>query len=152
MRKVAFCFIILLTAGIACSVFGRRSIPDGPVEHSVILSGAHSAVDSFQVRLVTDRKEWEKTWQEATGREEPLPNIPTVDFKRQYVIAAFMGERRSSGYRIEISSIVKKGRTLEVVVKKYETPGMLTVITDPFTLVRIPRGNFQLEIIEETVQ
>jgi hypothetical protein len=152
MKKNALHLIILFTAGIACTVFGRRSLPDGPVEYSVILSGPYSKVDSFQVKLVTDQNEWERTWKLATGKEEPLPNIPTVDFGSQNVIAAFMGERRSSGYRIEISSIVKKGRTLEVVVKKYETPGMLTVITDPFTLVRVPRGNYRLEVIEETVQ
>jgi hypothetical protein len=152
MKKITFCFVVLLAAGAACSIFARNKIPDGPVEYSVILSGSYSVVDSFQVKLVTDRKEWEETWHQATGREEPLPNIPTVSFDRQYVIAAFMGERRSSGYRIEISSIVKKGRTLEVTVKRYETPGMLTVITDPFTLVRVPKGIYEMKVIEETAQ
>ena len=89
---------------------------------------------------------------QAKGRIDPLPSQPTVDFSKQYVIAAFMGERPSSGYRIEISGIEKRGGTLDVYVKKYETPGMLTVITNPFYLARVPKGAYKLNVIEETVQ
>jgi hypothetical protein len=88
----------------------------------------------------------------AKGKEDPLPAMPTVDFSRQYIIAAFMGQRNTSGYQIEISAIEKKGRVLKVHVKKYETPGMLPVVTNPFTLVRIPRGGYKLEIIEEIIR
>jgi hypothetical protein len=109
-------------------------------------------VDSFRVELVTSDREWDKIWHLANGRVEPLPSKPTVNFGNNYVIAAFMGQRSSSGYQIEIADIVRKGRTLQVRLKKYETPGMLTVITQPFTLVRIPKGNYKLEVIQEIVQ
>jgi hypothetical protein len=141
---------ILLILG--CSAVNRKTIPDGPVQYSVILSGTHSGASDYQVKLITNQKEWENIWQTAMGGEEPLPNITTIDFGHQYVIAAFMGQRRSSGYKIEISSIEKQGPVLKVTVKKYETPGMLTIITNPFTLVRVPRGNYKLEVSEESVQ
>ncbi len=151
MNKYAAILMMALLTALSCSAI-RRNVPDGPVENSVILSGAHSLVDSFQVNIITGKSEWEQVWHRTMGGVEPLPKIPTVDFGRQYVIAAFMGQRTSSGYRIEIPSIVKKGRTLMVTVKKYETPGMLPVVTNPFTLVRIPKGNYKLQVIEETTQ
>jgi hypothetical protein len=137
---------------MACSIAGRKTAPDGPVGFSVILSGSHSKADSFEVKLITNSKDWVKTWSIVAGGEEPLPKIPTIDFGSQYVIAAFMGSRNSSGYKIEIPSIEKMGQVLKVHVKKYETPGMLTIMTNPFTLIRLPRGNYKLEVIEETVQ
>jgi len=153
MRKVSV-IITLLTLGATCSTAGRggRSLGDGPVEFSVILSGSHSQEKDYKVELITNKRQWEHVWQVAKGNEDPLPSQPTVDFGRQYVIAAFMGERPSSGYQIEITSIEKRGRTLQVLVKKYETPGMLTVMTHPFTLVRVPKGYYKLEVTEETVR
>jgi len=139
---------------MVCGAFGRRdgTAQGGYVDFQVILSGPYSGADTFSVQLVTSESEWENIWRIAKGREEPLPERPTVNFGSSYVIAAFMGERNSSGYKIEIDKIAKKGRTLQVHIKKYETPGMLTVMTQPFTLVRIPKGNYKLEVIEETVQ
>jgi hypothetical protein len=153
VNKIIVFLLLLILVLINCGA-GRKggNIPDGPVSSTVILSGSHSLANTYEVKLVTNKAEWEKTWKIAKGIEDPLPNIPTVDFKRQYVIAAFMGERNSSGFKIEIPAIEKKGQTLRIHVKKYETPGMLPVITNPFTLVRIPKGNFKLEVIEETVQ
>jgi hypothetical protein len=152
MKKISLYVILMLLIGLSCSVAVRKTIPDGPVQYSVILSGSHSSANSYEVRLITSQKEWESTWQIAKGGEEPLPGIPTVDFNHQYVIAAFMGQRTSSGYKIDITSIEKKGSVLLVHVKKYETPGMLTVMTNPYILVRVLRGSYKLEVIEETVQ
>jgi len=152
MKKLLAIPLILMLSTV-CSGMGRRgSIPDGQVTYSVILSGQHSRAVDFQVKLVTSQSEWEQVWDIARGSEEPLPKIPTVNFKRENVIAAFMGQRNSSGYKIEITSIEKKSSMLKVFVKKYETPGMLPVVTHPFTLVRMTRGNFKIEVIEETVQ
>jgi hypothetical protein len=153
MKKTIVFLLLLNLMLISCGA-GRKgsNIPDGPISCTVILSGSHSLAITYEVKLITSQADWVKTWNIAKGTEEPLPNIPTVDFKHQYVVAVFMGERNSSGFKIEIPAIEKKGQTLRVHVKKYETPGMLPVITNPFTLVRIPKGNFKLEVVEETVR
>jgi hypothetical protein len=146
---IALGFIFMVAGGL-----GRRGgSPEGTaVDFQVILSGPYSNANTFSVELITSEKEWDRVWRTAQGRFEPLPERPTVNFGSSSVIAAFMGERSSSGFKIEIDKIEKKGRTLRVHVKKYETPGMLTVMTQPFTLVRIPKSNFKLEVIEEIVQ
>jgi hypothetical protein len=153
MKKILWvAFIMCMT--LACSSFGRKSksLSDGQVQYTVILSGPYSGANEYEVKLVTNQREWEQIWQVAKGKEDPLPSIPTVNFNHQYVIAAFMGQRSSSGYKIEISDIQKHGKILKVHIKKYETPGMLTVMTNPFTLIRVPRGDYKLEVTEETIQ
>lgn len=151
MKRLCFLTFILL---LACAGPFRRGhyTTNGPVPFQTILAGAYSLADSFSVRLISDDDDWENTWLLAKGRVSPLPDIPTVDFDHQCVVAAFMGKRPSSGYRIEITAIEKKGRNLNVHVTNYETPGMLTVITSPFYLARIPKGDYKLNVIKEVVQ
>ncbi len=153
MRNICVALLVL-TMTAACSGSGRRpGLPrSGPVPYTVILSGAHSAGDEYVVKLVTSPKEWTQTWKTAIGSEEPMPPMPEVDFKHYSVIAAFMGTRNSSGYKIEIPAIDKDGSILKVHVKKYETPGMLPVVTHPFTLVKVPKGKYEIEVLEESVQ
>jgi len=150
MRKFA---ILLILALLACGgPFRRGGGGEGQIPFQTILSGTYSLADSFSVELIKNDKDWEDAWLIAKGRINPLPDKPTVDFSRQYVIAAFMGKRPSSGYRIEITDLVKTGRMLKVFVTKYETPGMLTVITSPFYLIRIPKGDYKLDIVSKEVQ
>jgi hypothetical protein len=151
LRKLIF---LILVIGFACAGPFRRggALRDGPVPYQTILAGSHSLADTAFVELITDEREWEHIWLIAKGQVDPLPSKPTVDFKRQYVIAAFMGQRSSSGYRIEVTLVEKEGKILNVYIKRYETPGMLAVMTKPFTLVRIPRGDYRLEVIEEIVR
>jgi hypothetical protein len=149
-KVITISLLFLLAIGCGGSAKGKKS--DGSVQFSVILSGAYSRSDSAHVDLVKDADSWRKTWLLARGGEDPLPEIPTVDFRKENVIAAFMGTRNSSGYRIEITDLVQKGKILKVSIKKYETPGMLPVVTHPYTLIRIPRGDYKLEVSEKSVQ
>ena len=150
MKKVAIILVLII---LACAAPLRRGgrLVDGPVAFQTILAGSHSLADTSAVVLVKNESDWDKVWIQAKGKIDPLPSKPTVDFSKQYVIAAFMGERPSSGFRIEISAIEKRANILDVYIKKYETPGMLTVVTNPFYLARLPRGDYELNVIEETV-
>jgi len=142
--------MILLACAGPLKMSGKLS--DGPVQFQTILAGPYSLIDTAYVELVTNQSEWEDTWLLAKGKIDPLPITPTVDFDQEYVIAAFMGQRPSSGFKIEITGIEKRGDLLDVNLKKYETPGMLTVITNPYCLVRLPKGNYNINVIEEIVE
>ncbi len=152
LKKLALIAILLIIVSCFGPIRSGRHIPDGPVSYQTILGGSHSLVDTSLVELITNEDDWENTWLLACGGIEPLPARPEVDFGHQYVIAAYMGKRFSSGYKIEISSILKQGNDLLVTVKRYETAGMLPVVTTPFSLVRIPRGSYKLKVIEESVR
>ena len=139
----------IILCSCSCSLTGRGSLSDGPVSYTTILAGAHSAAESYSVKLIKNENEWEQAWLETAGNIDPLPARPSINFDREFVIAAFMGERPSSGFKIEITKIIKKSNKLNVHITRFETPGMLPVVTHPFCLVRLPRGDYQLELIEE---
>lgn len=74
--------------------------------------------------------------------------MPEINFEKHMVLAVFMGRKNSGGYRNEIVSINKIKGFLNVKVINYQREGgmMLPVLTSPFHIVTIPKGNFKLKI------
>ncbi len=132
----------------------RAGQAEAPITFRTILAGTSSAADTAAVYLVENNDQWRKTWRLATGKIEPAPVPPEIDFKSTVVIAAFMGQKNSSGHRIEIARIVKSGQLLKVfVIHRISTQGMLLpVLTSPFHLVSIPKGKYKLEVKIEKVE
>jgi PrcB C-terminal len=64
-----------------------------------------------------------------------------VDFTREIVVVAAMGQRPSSGYCIFIDKVYERDDRLEVVVRSVENRkcGGWTVLTSPVDIVRLPK-------------
>ena len=79
--------------------------------------------------------------------EEVKPDPPQVDFSKYMLIAAFMGERKTTGYSIEIYDIFYcefQGKDITVGVKKYE-PGSHSIvgqaIVRPYHVVKVEKSD-----------
>lgn len=146
---------LFLSAMTSCMGLAKQpNQPDGPVEFKTILSGTSSAADKADILLIENDEQWRKIWKIATGKVDPLPEPPIIDFKNNVIIAAFMGEKTSSGHRIEIARIIKSGQILKVlVIHRSSSQGMLLpVLTSPFHIVSIPKGKYKLEVKVERVE
>jgi hypothetical protein len=96
--------------------------------------------------VINDLKTWSWFWQkhlECIQTIVPVP-LPRVDFRKEMVLVAMPGYQTSGGGPgIEISSIEKifsnvvtTGTGVRVIVLENETPGPLTVITNPYHIVK----------------
>ena len=92
------------------------------------------------VRWVTNHEDWDAFWDTLEGdASEP----PEVDFDRRIVIGAFLGQRSSGGYAVEVRSVAHADRGVDVfeVVYVELTPGdecgVTTAITYPYQLVTV---------------
>lgn len=104
-------------------------------------------------RMVIDSKEkWSRLWREHTSDLLPPPPVPEIDFAKNDVIAVFAGEKPSSGYSVQVTSVETKddGETLVVKIEQGQ-PGKIAedVITRPYHLVRIPKMEATRVIFEE---
>jgi len=73
---------------------------------------------------------------------EEKPKPPQIDFDKQMVIAVFQGECSSGGYDIEIKSLTRNNKGLEVLVRETRPSGemMLTmVMTYPAHVIKTER-------------
>jgi len=103
-----------------------------------------------QLRLVVrDRAAWEDIWKRIHSigpshlPDPATPALPEIDFSREMVIVAAMGQRPTSGYGIIIDRAYAYERNyrLEVLVRNVENRkcGGLTVVTSPVDIVRLPK-------------
>ncbi len=73
----------------------------------------------------------------------PRPGPHEVDFDRETVIAVFAGERRSSGFRVEIVRVTREDDGTLLVAYAVREPSdyevVIEVPTSPFAVVAIPK-------------
>lgn len=110
------------------------------------------SIADAQTCVITDAKEWAQLWRLMHRGIEPMPDLPTVDFSRQMVLAAFMGRKPTGGYAIQITRIVAENGTITVTVRETapspNTP-VIQVLTHPFHLVVIPKVSGTVRFVRE---
>lgn len=99
--------------------------------------------------VIRDRKTWGWFWKVHKSGLQPLPALPPVNFKAEMVLAAILGHQSSGGGpAIEIDAVeellslpAKQGKAFRVLVKENLDPGMLTVITNPYHIIKLEKGH-----------
>lgn len=84
----------------------------------------------------------------------PGSDVPAVDFAREQVVFVALGERRTGGYSVEVTSVTISGDTLVVrYVERRPGPGCLTTqaLTTPYHAVAVPRVHATPRFERETV-
>jgi hypothetical protein len=127
-------------------------------ERPVPLPWVHSfpSKDGFRL-VIRNRNEFSDFWQRLTapiGAGRWVPPVPEVDFSKEMIIVAAMGERPSPGYAVIIDGACDVDGHVEVFVTSIEegakcgpVPG---VVTAPADAVRIPQTD--LPVVFREVQ
>jgi hypothetical protein len=128
------------------------SVPVAFREISGAKTQASNHTDSGRV-VIRDAAEWERFWGAIVAAVSPSPPVPEIDFERQMVLAAAMGQRPSGGYTIDIDAVYLSGGTVFVVVKSVNpgpTCGGASVMTAPVVAVAIDRLDAPVHFVERT--
>src|SRR5437773_5103834 len=106
-----------------------------PGELKVLAEGYNSAVPNSFVAVVRDTS----TYAALVKLDGNLPKLDEEFFKSNAVVAAFLGERNTGGYSVDI---IREGPAGFRVVEKKPGKDMMVaqVITSPFKLVSVPAG------------
>lgn len=110
------------------SSVGQNYQPD---EIKVLAEGFHSKITKPFVAVVRD----EETYAALVKLDENLPKLDADFFKESVAVAAFLGERNTGGYSVDIRS-----NAIEILVVE-KTPGkgvmVPQMITSPFKIVAL---------------
>jgi hypothetical protein len=153
-RAITIFLLLVLSASVVTAVaFGfSKKKPPVVIEFTTIEAGTLSGVTEPMDLLVKGESEWEYLWDLTHRNLVPKPEVPKIDFEKEMVLATLMGERNSSGYKIEIYDIGLEDKIIKVKVKNYETPGNLTIMTQPYHIVKIRRYPYKIEFDHEKVK
>lgn len=131
---------MLLTMPITLSLADTPADPQASFDKekyfTTIAKGKYCQWDEEMYLVIRDRETWEKTWAAAdihrTPEEQDKNNdieyrdIPRIDFTKEIIIAAFMGNCPTTEFSIEINRIVEN--TVYII---RHVPTYLTSIPSP---------------------
>jgi len=109
------------------------------IAFTTIQQGSYCGVRTAKPLLITNKRDWAVFWDNFCTLV-PTPDAPTIDFRKQVVLAVFMGQQTSGGYKIQVSSVEKLEGKIIAKVKKTRPSGISTMaMTQPYHIVSIPR-------------
>ena len=105
---------------------------------TTVAEGQNSGITEPKQAIVRTAAEWNALWKSHAGSQMP----PAIDFKKEMVLAVFLGERPTGGFRVQIVDAQRDGNAL-VVRYAERRPGADSIVTQaltsPFYIVRVPR-------------
>jgi PrcB C-terminal len=133
---IAGSILALLLAGCA-SLGGNSNVQR-------LASGNHSGVKDQQYHDLHNAKDFQTWWNKAYSSYSDIPALPQVDFTKNMVIAAFMGEKSHGGFTLHVDSINQTPDAYNVNIK-ISIPGTgcrtPEEFIQPFEFVVVPNNN-----------
>jgi hypothetical protein len=132
---------------------GAVAPPPKNLEVTLLVSvTSGGAIPDLKERVARTQAEYQKLWYESHASIKPFPPILPVDFKKQMVLAVYMGPQNSGGHSIQILSVGEYDDRVEVTVKK-RSPGtgcvVTQAITSPYQIVAVSKVdkpvNFEIQ-------
>lgn len=152
-------FLAILVAGCDSSTSPDDMPPGVPPSANRIgwqaiepLTTPVSVIDDRRRVVISDAATWAAFWDEFHGAVEPKPALPPVDFTRQAVIAATMGQRPTGGYVIEVAAVFEAEGRLYPLIRETSPEASCVVpqvITAPAVAVIVDRADPDVSFVEE---
>ncbi len=150
--KRGFCPAVLVTLFLLSifsqMVFAGLTSENREIEFEVVDHGDLSGFSKEELYLVVKSEaEWESLWQKHTTLCLPPKPYPRIDFSKEMVICAFMGERPTAGYSISIKKIWDDGEVIQAEVIKSNPPeGVLVaqIRTCPYVFISLETTDKEL--------
>ncbi|MEJ7810351.1 MAG: protease complex subunit PrcB family protein [Gemmatimonadaceae bacterium] len=129
------------------------TVASTPFDQTLALFVSYSGLSARQRLAIRDGASWSALWTTLSTDVSPRPAVPAVDFSRDMILLAAMGEHRSGGFGIAIERVQLADGQLYVTVRE-TSPGagcMTTqAITRPLTAVLVPRGDYDVRFVERS--
>jgi hypothetical protein len=107
-------------------------------------SGVQGGADSFATVVINDGTEWVELWK-SIGRDPPTHRF---DASKTIAVAVFIGQRRTGGYSVEITTLNETSDYIRVeYIEREPTSEMRVaqVLTTPWTVALISRTSKRVE-------
>lgn len=119
-------------------------------EFIILLQEAYGGLENNEQRVIKNAEGLQEVYTIINKFRRPGVPVPQVDFKKNSVVALFMGEKTTGGFSTEVASISRTKDGMIVNIKE-EGPkpndNVTTAICQPFCFVKIPRPDEGQKVI-----
>lgn len=154
IKEITKYFILFLAvAAFSCT---NSAGDKEKLSFEVIREGSYSAITDKREVIIYNESEYQALMNDVYKNLDQKPNIPSVDFKKNSLVAVFIGSRTSGGFEVKIDNVTDGSDYLTVNVTE-TTPGKNCAVTDaitsPYVIVKIAKtekkGQFKTKKIEK---
>lgn len=144
IMKTRVTYVIVLTLLMfSCTEKKNNSEVIQPVEFSTLSQGdlngnGDEGIEKSKL-IITDKKVFTVLLSKMNTINDEVSPIPMVDFDENIVLAVFDDVKSHGGHSIDITKVTEQEDRFLVQIERLNTGGMLTVITQPYHLVMIPK-------------
>lgn len=129
---------------------------DQEIEFKILEKGDVSGYCEEAYFVVKNVADWVIVWERHTSIREPKEPPPSINFSANFVVCAFMGQRPTTCYSIDVDRIWTNGELVFVeIVKHVPHKGFATgqIITYPYVMVLMEKTDmsFVFNITDEEV-
>lgn len=136
---------------------GQQTTGEQPGDWQMLASGSQCNVSEAGQFLVKTDEEFSKLWKDAFEGIDMAPEMPSVNFREHWVVAAFAGMTRSGGHDLQLVSLSKEGEGT-LVVFEHLKPGAgcvtASVIEFPFFIASVSplaSEDVRFQVLEKAV-
>lgn len=147
MRKVfpKYSLILFTFIAFSCANSGSENVK---ISFEVIHEGSYSAIGDKRELIIYNDSQYRALMNDLYKNLDQMPKIPDVDFKKNSLVAVFIGSRASGGYGVKIDSIIETSNKLIVNITE-TTPGKNCMVTDaitsPYVIVKITKTDLKAD-------
>lgn len=136
---------VYVQLGIGTTSAPVSSLPEELVWEVVASGNQAVGFQSASFQLLTSQDQLISLWQRAYGSQLNVPPLPALDFRRETVVALFLGSRPTGGYGIDVQDARDEDGDLYLDLSLSEpAAGAITTqaITSPWIIVSVQRGGY----------
>lgn len=118
----------------------------------VIDENSKSGFQTGMEKFISSEKDWVAIWQERQGNVKTKVPHPRIDFDRHVVVVVAMGMKKTTGYSIEITRVVKTKDDIQIFLKKTvpaEDTFPVVKVTSPFVFARMEKPDRPVVFLDE---
>ncbi|MGA9854825.1 MAG: protease complex subunit PrcB family protein [Gammaproteobacteria bacterium] len=133
---------LILSAVTALLMVGCASMGGGDSGANILATGSHSNIKDQMYQDIHNQADFDAMWSKAFANQSGAPDKPVVDFSKDMVLAIFIGEQPTGGFRIRISKVDTSGADIEVTFDGIQPgqncPHVQVSKSEPFLIATIP--------------
>lgn len=111
----------------------------------------YSGIRDSQRLVIRDQAAWQQTWNTISIGMSPVSAPPAIDFSREMVIVAALGERPTGGFSIFVDAATETTNGVTITVRSV-SPGsgcaVTLAITRPVDIARVTRRDGTVNFAE----
>ena len=133
----------LLIAFAGCGGESSPTDPDGPVAFTTVWHEQASGMRNAGAQVVARQEPWAQLWEQIVLGRAPKPPLPAIDFEKNILIVATLGETGDSCTQVRIDQVSRRSGILDVTISEIRRPPSCScppVVVNPVHVVAVPRA------------